>query len=153
MYVYSEEVDKLNAFLEGEYQIFQRQQQLFRQYIGLDMALSECLIHLTKHFGIYMGHRLLNLASQRVGSQSGFELGQEENEFLNKMYKVYGDFIIERVLESYNADLNNIPSEEDMHQLVDQVLTDYLQATLENYEDHSGPQNQAAGQDVDGKTE
>lgn len=146
MYDYKEEKEKLLDFLSEEYALFKRQQDLYDKYLDMVIPLSDCIGELTRHAGSYTAIRMMQVASDRAGSDENFTLDDNDNKFVVEIHNSIIDFVNDTLLPDFDDDLNNFDNPDQLVNALDSMFQNALETALQPYQ-----QGEADDADADAK--
>lgn len=134
MYKYHEEKENLLDFLTEEYTLFKRQQDLYGKYLEMAIPLSDCVGEMTRHAGSYTAIRMMQVASERAGVDEGFQLNDDDNQFVVEMHNSLVDFVSDTVIPDTDDALNNFADPDQLVSVLDDLFQNALQTALKPFQ-------------------
>ena len=134
MYNYHEEKENLLDFLTEEYTLFKRQQDLYGKYPEMAIPLSDCVGEMTRHAGSYTAIRMMQVASERAGVDEGFQLNDDDNQFVVEMHNSLVDFVSDTVIPDTDDALNNFADPDQLVSVLDDLFQNALQTALKPFQ-------------------
>ncbi|WP_317294773.1 hypothetical protein [Ligilactobacillus saerimneri] len=134
MYNYHEEKENLLDFLTEEYTLFKRQQDLYGKYLEMVIPLSDCVGEMTRHAGSYTAIRMMQVASERAGVDEGFQLNDDDNQFVVEMHNSLVDFVSDTVIPDTDDALNNFADPDQLVSVLDDLFQNALQTALKPFQ-------------------